>query len=186
MASQDGAILIAVGAVIALILMLVAIFIWIDYIDDDGKGNSSAPSSSGGSSSAGTSTASSRPSGGWSAPSKKRVWTSGVRLDELLSWSTLEATEALAAYASQMVGDEREAFYVSLPQIANAVLGLDHGPGSPRGWLNDQSNLLVEPNKNLRDAQQLHARLLGLLAAASAAPPSWHQAPASTHQSAAV
>ena len=31
------------------------------------------------------------------------------RLDELLSWSTLEATEALAAYASQMVGDEREA-----------------------------------------------------------------------------
>ena len=151
---DDGsAVIIALFALGMLILVIVALFIFIDSMDT----NSGV---------AATATSSTSAAGVANKPQKKRVYTSGTRVEELLTWSALESTEALAAYLQQMEGDEREALFSHLPQVANCVLGLDHhGPSSARGWLNEQANLLSEPNRNVRAAQNLAQRLLDLLAA---------------------
>lgn len=48
----------------------------------------------------------------------QRVYTPGTRLDELLTWSSVEATEALYQYILQMEGEEQEALFNALPQVA--------------------------------------------------------------------
>ena len=177
MASGDEVALIsAVVALTLLLVLIVGIFVVISSLDDSpAVGAGGAGGTAAGATAAG-------PAGGlagaWTA--KKRVYTSGVRLEELFRWTSLEASEALAAYASQMEGDEREAFYARLPQITNLVLGLDHsGPDKPVGWLNEQYKLLVEPNKDARAAAQLQSRLQDVL---EAPPPSSASSPLRHHK----
>lgn len=75
----------------------------------------------------------------WRAPRSDRVYTTGTRLEDLLSWSALDASIALHAYMRQMDWEERDALLGALPQIANCILGLDPTGGSTsRGWLNEQ------------------------------------------------
>lgn len=135
------------------LLLLVGLFILIDHYEAESKKTSTTSSGTAISSVATASTAS----------TKRRTYYRGVRLEELLGWTASEATEALVSYATQMEGEEREALFESLPLIANRILGLETGPGTPRGWLNEQALMLQEPNRNLRGAAQLAQRLLDLL-----------------------
>ena len=80
--------------------------------------------------------------GSWGSPKRpgdRRVYSNGVRLEELLRWPALDACRALHAYAQEMSGEDTEAFFSALPQITNCVLGLDHANGAlNKGWLNQQ------------------------------------------------
>ena len=77
-------------------------------------------------------------------PGDRRVYSSGVRLEELLRWPALEACRALHAYALEMSGEDTEAFFSALPQITNCILGLDHANGAlNKGWLNQQALVYI-------------------------------------------
>lgn len=155
---QNVAVVVALVSLGLLLLLIVGLFIMIDSFDQQPSASSALASMGGATASAAN--------GGASKPAKKRVYTQGVRLEDLLTWPAADAAEALAAYLQQMEGDEREALFSHLPQATNCVLGLDqHVPGSPRGWLNEQSRLLSEPNRNVRGAQALAQKLLDLVAA---------------------
>ena len=164
-AGSTMAIGMAAAAFVMLLLMVAALFLFLDSLED-----AKVPNPPGGA----TSTSSTKPVntsvfGGGTG--KKRVYTSGVRLEELLFWSALEAPEALVAYCAQMEGDEREALFSALPQVTSCILGLESGLNTPKGWLNEQANLLLDgPHKSVRNAQQLAQKLLDLLVAAT--PPS--------------
>ena len=173
-ASTDTVVIVALVALMIFLLALVGLFLLIDSYENASNTSSSSSSSAGSAPNATTSTTNLHAAAAASASTtKKRTYYRGVRLDELLTWSATEASEALAAYVTQMEGDEREALFSALPQLTNCVLGLDHaaGAGAPRGWLNEQANLLVEPHRNLRASQQLAQRLLDLLQAAVAPSP---------------
>ena len=111
--------------------------------------------------------------GSWGSPKRpgdRRVYSNGVRLEELLRWPAVDACRALHAYALEMSGEDTEAFFSALPQITNCVLGLDHANGAlNKGWLNQQALLLIEPQRNPRLALQLQAALFDLLTAQPAA-----------------
>ncbi|KAL1529623.1 hypothetical protein AB1Y20_000565 [Prymnesium parvum] len=98
--------------------------------------------------------------GGLSQP--LRVYTSGTRLEELLGWTSVEATEALYMYILQMEGEEQEALFNSLPQVVDRLTGLDNSK-SNAAWLIEQSALLREPGKNVRLAQQIDQKVCALL-----------------------
>ena len=71
--------------------------------------------------------------GSWGSPKRpgdRRVYSSGVRLEELLRWPAVDACRALHAYALEMSGEDTDAFFSALPQITNCVLGLDHANGA--------------------------------------------------------
>ena len=71
--------------------------------------------------------------GSWGSPKRpgdRRVYSSGVRLEELLRWPAVDACRALHVYALEMSGEDTDAFFSALPQITNCVLGLDHANGA--------------------------------------------------------
>ncbi|KAL3919568.1 MAG: hypothetical protein SGPRY_005580 [Prymnesium sp.] len=98
--------------------------------------------------------------GGGGLAQPQRVYTSGTRLEELLSWSSVEATEALYLYILQMEGEEQEVFFNTLPRVAECLTGLDN---STHAWLNDQASLLRDPGRNVRLAQQIDQKVCALL-----------------------
>jgi hypothetical protein len=109
-----------------------------------GGGGAADPSASGGGAGFGC----------WGSPKRpgdRRVYSNGVRLEELLQWPAMDACRALHAYALEMSGEDTEAFFAALPQITNCVLGLDHANGAlNKGWLNQQARTLCLPYTYIR------------------------------------
>ena len=94
-----------------------------------------------------------------------RVYSSSVRLEELLRWPAIEAARALRRHTNEMSGDDTEAYFAALDHVANCILGINPTPGTSKGWFNQQMLAMIEPHRNPRLAAELHRALLDLLSA---------------------
>ena len=94
-----------------------------------------------------------------------RVYSSSVRLEELLRWPAIEAARALRRHTNEMSGDDTEAYFAALDHVANCILGINPTPGTSKGWFNQQMLAMIEPGRNPRLAAELHRALLDLLSA---------------------
>lgn len=177
MMTTETTVLVGTFAVLAMLLVAVGLIFFLDSssdfkpVDDAGTaagGDGSAPAADTGGAAGAPSASQAWGLGTRSGASKRHAYTTGTRLEELLRWPAADGAEGLLAYVRKMDWEDRETLFKSLPQIANVILGLDTaatGLAGGRGWLNEQAELLHEPNRNPRLAAQLHATLLELLAA---------------------